>query len=739
MITILTIIHDPKQSVVLRQIFLKLHIKIINSQPTYGSYLKALQYDPDIIIMELPADPKAHLKFLSAIRCNKAIGQKPFILFGPSFDETTNKVISASGASKYLTLPLDLKKLFEEIRVLIHSHSIKNQPSQDKNQLTTDERAKLFDKSVAKEPKLEIMRKHIGKLLAFPATVASILQVTQNDRSGAMELAQVLKSDPAVSAEVLRIGNSVYYSRNGGKRILSVKDAVVRIGFTETKNIAMSLSVFKVLGDKNYETGFSHNEFWFHCLATASIAEQIAKNSQLASPEEAFIGGLLHDLGTLLFNEYFNDLFLALLDKTTCEGVRFLQLQNDILGFNHNDLMAILFQEWKFPETFCGDLRFIGSPEAFTKDFLQKRPLSSIINIAEVIAKCYQIGQEADCCVNSIPNEVFERLRMPFGIQIAFLERICNEMNMFNSLLKIFKGTFPLNRKLISDADKVNILCHSFGREVFSPVVEYLKSQGYNVNFTTDLKDFSTKGMQYHAFLLTDGQGAVLGDINEIANKSTLAFTLNKSTETNEGTSGKSTKSKVMVFDIKNDLNGPFPEKNIVVSRYPVDLRNVDMVLACMLRDQSKKPDLNVYGSFKSVNKLALDGKQAEIHVLIAHAKSQVRNKIIKLLNNQKHCIVEDTDDGIKAINLARTKSGEISVIVLQLNIPLAQCKDVVEQIKGLPTHKRAKYLICMENSTTKEQLIPLVKLGIRSFIKEEADDKEFSLMLAKLGLIADG
>ena len=112
-----------------------------------------------------------------------------------------------------------------------------------------------------------------------------------------------------MSAEILKLANSVYFSR-GGRRILDIKDAVVRIGFAQAKNIAMSLSVFEISKERNYATGFDHTEYWFHCIAVATIAEKLAKVSQLIPQEEAFIAGLLHDLGTLLFNNFLMIYFL---------------------------------------------------------------------------------------------------------------------------------------------------------------------------------------------------------------------------------------------------------------------------------------------------------------------------------------------------------------------------------------------------------------------------------------------
>ncbi len=115
------------------------------------------------------------------------------------------------------------------------------------------------------EEKLLIMRNHITKLLAFPATVANILRVTQSESSGAGDLSLVIKTDPAVAAEILKAANSVHFAR-GGTRISNVKEAIVRIGFMESKKLALSLSVFKLKQHSNFTTGFNHIEFWFHSL-----------------------------------------------------------------------------------------------------------------------------------------------------------------------------------------------------------------------------------------------------------------------------------------------------------------------------------------------------------------------------------------------------------------------------------------------------------------------------------------
>lgn len=94
MITIVLIVQTPKEAVFLRQIFLKANIKIISSVPSYASYIKTILYDPDLVIMEIPEEPKTHLQFLRIIRSNKAIEQIPFILYGPPHDKKTSSSYS---------------------------------------------------------------------------------------------------------------------------------------------------------------------------------------------------------------------------------------------------------------------------------------------------------------------------------------------------------------------------------------------------------------------------------------------------------------------------------------------------------------------------------------------------------------------------------------------------------------------------------------------------------------------
>ena len=86
MITALTVIQTSKESVFIKQGLIKVGMKVVASPLNVASYLKALQYDPAVVIMELGENPRAQIEFLKLVKANKTISSKPFVLYGPPMD-----------------------------------------------------------------------------------------------------------------------------------------------------------------------------------------------------------------------------------------------------------------------------------------------------------------------------------------------------------------------------------------------------------------------------------------------------------------------------------------------------------------------------------------------------------------------------------------------------------------------------------------------------------------------------
>ncbi len=725
MATVMIIAHDPKESVLLRQVFLKLSINVVTCLPTYASYLKTLQYAPDVVLMEMSANSKMHLNFLKVIRSNKGIAQIPFVLFGPEQDPRVCEFLGALGLTTYFKRPFDIKEMIKAAFALIQAKKQKKKAEINKNQVADEELKKLLSKSVSVPAKLDIMAAHIENLLAFPATVAAILKISQDEKSGAYDLAQVIKSDPSVSTEILKVANSVHFGR-GGKRLVEIKDAVVRIGFLQTKSVAMSLSVFKIMQDKNYATGFNHTEFWLHAVGVAIIAEKLAKSSRLVSPDQAFMAGLVHDLGIMLYNEYFNAIFLDMLDTTTTDGVRFSDCQMEKVGFTHNQLVARMLSAWNFPEEFVADIEYFCMASILNEKALAERPTAVIVTVADIIAKSLVIGREADCCVDPIPAGVLERLGMPYGLLKEFVASVFDEINVFNGILHIDKNLFPIVNDSIIDAPTVQLLCYSFSSEQYNPVITYLQSHRYSVTLAKSLDDFYHSEKKFHLYVLTDASNAVIGDIGQLASLKTMLYAKDKEEAVLHD-------AKMMLFDTKKEIDTTLLGENSVVSCFPVDLRAIDMVLACMIYDQPLISPHNKFGAFKPMRTITVGGAPVDMRtILIVNDHSSFQKQCTQVVASAPTYRVEIANDGLKAQNLAKTATREIALVIIDVHIPIVSCAEVVKSIKMLPGHKRAKYLITFE-SAEKSELLPLVSLGVTSFIREKITDQDLGLKIMGL------
>ena len=144
-------------------------------------------------------------------------------------------------------------------------------------------------------------------LKTLPQTMFEVLRVTRNEQSSTYELAEVILKDPALTATVLRIVNSPFYG--AGREVSSVTQAVVAIGMRQVTALALSSSVYRMTD--TWESSLDRVRFWRHSLEVAIASRMVAATAGYRHIEEAFVAGLLHDLGLLILERSFGPIFLG--------------------------------------------------------------------------------------------------------------------------------------------------------------------------------------------------------------------------------------------------------------------------------------------------------------------------------------------------------------------------------------------------------------------------------------------
>ena len=223
----------------------------------------------------------------------------------------------------------------------------------------------------------------VDALAPLPGVARRVIQVTDGDRFSANDLAGVLATDAALTAKLLRLGNSAFYGY--ARRITTVRDAVILLGFREVRATAIATSIMDLF--PGVETGpFSVDLFWGHSVAAGVMAEVLAKETGYAKPEEAFTAGVLHDIGRLVLTQYRTDLFGEAVWHALGERIPLRQAEQERLGYDHAEVGALLAERWNFPEELC---LAIGEHEDLDR-LDEQNGLSFVVALAN--AFCHQLG-----------------------------------------------------------------------------------------------------------------------------------------------------------------------------------------------------------------------------------------------------------------------------------------------------------------------------------------------------------
>ena len=194
------------------------------------------------------------------------------------------------------------------------------------------------------EPSFRQWIKEGKDLPVLSGTVANILTLTQGEESGADQVAKVIKKDVSLSAAILRITNSSAFGLM--KKISSIDQAVVMLGFNALRNIALGVSVLNLLPPD--EKGFL-SKTWKRSLVTAIAARELSRLGGYRKDDNAFTVGLLHDIGLIGLYSYDNQKALDLVALNERNGRMRLEEERECSGIDHVEAGRLLSEHWRLP------------------------------------------------------------------------------------------------------------------------------------------------------------------------------------------------------------------------------------------------------------------------------------------------------------------------------------------------------------------------------------------------------
>ncbi len=184
----------------------------------------------------------------------------------------------------------------------------------------------------------------ISRLPTLPQTLIELIDACVEHDIDLQTVADIVGRDAAISARILQLANSAFLGSRTS--FADIEQAVIYLGIDTVRNLAISVSVHEAFKTFSSPNGISLARFWHHSLLTAVLAKSLAELVSYPRPAEAYLAGLLHDLGKLLLSqarpeEYYDLVGDPLLDPSTLE-----LLEKSRLGISHSEAGGLLVGRW---------------------------------------------------------------------------------------------------------------------------------------------------------------------------------------------------------------------------------------------------------------------------------------------------------------------------------------------------------------------------------------------------------
>lgn len=253
----------------------------------------------------------------------------------------------------------------------------------------------------------------------LPMVAIKVNELINDPMSTGGQIAEVLKKDQVLTAKLLRLVNSSYYSIPGG--VTDVQRALAFLGFNTLAQLVLGVSVFSVFQDKGGNSGFSMTAFWKHALGTAVCSEILAKQIRYPKPEEAFTCGLLHDIGKLALHEIDREMLFAIYSTAKEKQISFLAVEKEWEMPTHAYMGELIAIKWGLPQSIRMAIRYHHFDVTKMDSILPSiKPVIHVVRLANAICVKNKIGFSGDCSDGGLTPDML----VPFGMTMDSVREV---------------------------------------------------------------------------------------------------------------------------------------------------------------------------------------------------------------------------------------------------------------------------------------------------------------------------
>ncbi|MCD6460822.1 HDOD domain-containing protein [bacterium] len=250
---------------------------------------------------------------------------------------------------------------------------------------------------------------NIDELPTIPPILVQLNKVLADSSSCAPDVAKLIEEDQVLTTRILKLVNSAYYGYS--RKITTVKQAVVIIGYRNIRNLVLTAKTFDVYKScyRKVRSFFDINLLWKHSLGTAVIARNIGTIINYSNKETLFIGGLIHDIGKVVeFNclsDYIPDIFKLVKDN----NLSMWEAEQKLFHISHAEIGKVLGDMWDFPPVLGNMIAYHHYPH-LAGEYSQE---VAVVHIADYLCRVMDIGSGGDNVISVVEDNAWETADIP--------------------------------------------------------------------------------------------------------------------------------------------------------------------------------------------------------------------------------------------------------------------------------------------------------------------------------------
>jgi len=190
--------------------------------------------------------------------------------------------------------------------------------------------------------------RHFDQLETLPSVAVKAIELASSNSANFEDLVRVIEADPSLASRILKVANSPWLGYPG--EVDTLDRALALLGMEMVRTLSLSMLVTGLFMDRRRDGVLDRDALWHHCLACAIAGESLARKMGYSNPKVAFITGLLHDLGKLIFLHWDYERYEKVVEKARSNDMFLHTLERETFGIDHAELGYELLHEWNFPD-----------------------------------------------------------------------------------------------------------------------------------------------------------------------------------------------------------------------------------------------------------------------------------------------------------------------------------------------------------------------------------------------------